>query len=69
MKKTSILLNSCYLLSLLDEIFRLIDENDSEPDHEESLLLYSHHIMLYLRLLDWKRFELRTDPKLYNKLC
>lgn len=54
MKKTSILLNSCYLLSLLDEIFRLIDENDSEPDHEESLLLYSHHIMLYLRYKDIK---------------
>ena len=48
MKKTSILLNSCYLLSLLDEIFRLIDENDSEPDHEESLLLYSHHTYTYV---------------------
>ena len=71
MKKTSILLNSCYLLSLLDEIFRLRDESDSEPNHEESLdtfVLTSYHT-LYLRLLDWKIVELRTDPKLYNKLC
>ena len=67
MKKTSILLNSCYLLSLLDKIFRLRAQRWewfwAWSRRKFTFVLTSYHT-LYLRLLDWKIVELRTDPKL-----